>query len=171
MTQFPAYAAGQLLTAAMLQKATPITNLVTVDQSVSSANTGTTFVNATNVSASLDANADYEGMLKLYYNSGTTGDFKYTWTVPSGSSSIMSILGPDLTAAASNLTIMADIAGNTMTATYTAGGTGSTKIAYISFGIQTASAGTLQFQFAQNTSDATNTTVKAGTRLLINRVG
>lgn len=169
MTQYPAYAAGQLLTAAMLQKATPITNLVTVDQSV--LNT-TTVVNATNVSASLAANADYQGKLWLLYSSGTTGDFKYTWTVPSGASSVMAIVGPDLTAAASNLTAMADIAGNTMTATYTAGGSGGTKMAIIDFGIQTASAGTLQMQFAQNTADnTTNTTIKAGKRLMIWQVG
>jgi hypothetical protein len=126
-------------------------------------NNSATFVNDSALFLAVDINTTYRCHLHLSYTSGTTPDFKYQFTKPTGATlSAWSFLG------------------YSTTVTFAYGGTGETQsiggnvtaIPLDAWGILTTSttAGTFQLQWAQNTATASDTIVQAGSFLELIRV-
>jgi hypothetical protein len=129
----------------------------TADQSVTSS---TTLINDTHLKFAVAANETYIFQVFIWaYSANTTPDLKLTITGPSGS-----------TIAFSPSTYYATADGTTALGTVnTGGGSFNTFVdanernqLYFGSILNGGTAGDLQFQWAQNTSSATATTVKAG---------
>lgn len=161
------YVAGQKVRAADLNASLPLIGRATSDITV---NNTTTQINATGLVIPLEANGVYAFDGWIYYESNPTADIKFGVTGPSGYSAVMSWRGPPIGTAPVtgqeriNYTDMGAFApGN-----YALGGddefTGSVWITAEPKGIVTcgSTAGSFQVIFAQNTANASNTRVKAG---------
>jgi hypothetical protein len=166
---FTAYpAAGDDLTAATLQslisELRPIFVRKVSDETV---NNSAVLQNDDELVAAVVANATYEVFLRLIVNSGTTPDFKYTFTAPSGATgSAQLYTGSNPDTAASSLQGPASI-----TATGAASGVGADQVILVQgILIVSSTSGNLQFQWAQNTANASNSSVKANSYLLLRRV-
>lgn len=145
----------------------PIVKIKSGNQSVPN----TTLVNDSELFASLAASATYRVDVLLAVTGSTAGDLKVAWTVPSGASGTRFCLGPASSSTARSDTTMA-VAALSLTAS-TAYGTSSASAAVSvreTLTVQTSSAGTLTMQFAQQTADATATTVQAGSVLIATRM-
>lgn len=155
------FQAGQRLTAGEENNALGIYAYKGSDQSVTSS---TTLVNDNALAVALTANTTYKVELLLFYTGGTAGssDIKWDFTVPSGAVlSPVRELGLTTGLAVQYLTVPAGGA-------FGSNGTGNKMAAEIACTIAVSSTpGLLQFQFAQNTSSATATTVKAGSLLSV----
>lgn len=120
--------------------------------------------NDNDLSWSVSANAQYTLDMLLLYNSGTTPDIKFAWTGPASFTMTWVVTGFDT---AGNF-----IFGNidSEATTQALGGTGANIAAQVK-GIVTiaGTGGTLQLQWAQNTSNASDTTVKAGSYGVLTR--
>lgn len=132
------------------------------DQSVSSANTGTTFVDMTSVTRPIVANGVYSFQARIPYTAGASGDLKIQIVGPANCALNILISGPALTtgtwtATAGNAT---DISGGVSLGSFEGGGTSWVFLEGILR--NGATAGNVKLQFAQNTSNATNTTILAG---------
>lgn len=111
----------------------------------------------------LAANEVWEFTLFLWYDSGTTPDIKATFTVPSGATLEWTHQGVD--AAGSAQTENATFAATTER-NFFGNGVGSTRFIRITgIVVNGATPGNLQFQWAQNTSNGSNTTVHANSTL------
>jgi hypothetical protein len=135
-------------------------------------NNSTTLVNVTGLSASLEANAKYSMDGFIAYTSGATPDIKFAWTVPSGATGWWAAWSTS-TAAAGTVGSVVSFWDTTFTAAQSAGGSDTLSgncsclpHAYV----VTTNAGTIQLQFAQNTANASNTIVRAGSWLRFRRV-
>lgn len=130
----------------------------TVDESLQN----NTLQNDDELFVSLEANATYRITADLINNSGTTPDISFAWTIPTG--------------ATGSWTIGALVGGvsyfGTLTWANTAAidGTGADNFSQVTGTIVTTTAGTLQLRWAQTTTNATNTTVKANSLLVATRV-
>lgn len=113
----------------------------------------------------VEASCVYHMELRISYTSGTTPDLKIGWTYPTGTTIRWSGVDSD-TAGAVRIT------GNlTETSTPAICGSGADLMAvYTGMVITGVNAGTLQFQWCQNTSTGSNSTVYAGSFLTIKRV-
>lgn len=159
MTALSNIQAGARITAAMLQAVAPVAAEKGAVQSVGN----TTLVNDNALFIPLLANAVYRFDCFLLYEGGTQGssDLKWAWTGPSGFTINYSVNGVTTTGVA--------------TAGYVRGVTGgsvgtngaSNELGVLMTGtITTSSAqGTLQLQWAQNTSNATDTSVLPASNL------
>lgn len=135
----------------------------TSDQSF---NLTTVLQNDTELLASVAINAVYEGHIHLFYNSPTAADFKMDLSVPAGASAVgWSFAGVN---AASAVAISAASAGVTVSGL---GGTAADQTVDL-FGllITGGTAGTAQVRWAQDTGNATNTTVKATSYMSLRRI-
>jgi hypothetical protein len=122
-------------------------------------------VNAADLSFSAAANARYVGELVLYYNSGATPDIKFGLTVPSGTTGTWGGLGYDFTP------VLLAFGPIDITTALGFGGLSADRAAFIRVALLTSStAGTVQVQFAQSTSNASNTTLLAGSWIRFNRI-
>jgi len=166
----PTFYAGQEPTAAQLQQLSDaITGDETIkvkaaDQTVSNATSGATLVNDDTLYAAVAASTTYAVKAIIFYAAGTTPDMKITFTWPSGATMPWGLTGYTTALAYQAVAFSAPASGTT----FSVGGNGtSNDLLLIIEGTLTVSttAGTLQFQFAQNTADATTTTVRAGSRL------
>jgi hypothetical protein len=131
-----------------------------VDQSVSN----TTMTLDTNLTIPLAVSSTYTVDIRGIFTAASGGDIKLSWgALPSGATFTWS--GP------SSVSGTGSVFTGSVTDTWTGSG-GSTERAFWYSGIITTSttAGTLQFEFAQNTSNATATTMKAGSWLRLTRV-
>lgn len=158
-TQF----AGSRILASFLNSIAPMNAVRSSTQSVSSS---TTLVNDDTLFLALAANATYNVELLLLYSGGTmnSSDMKWGFTLPSGASGAgeTSHLTPGNVYAnqATNLT-----ASGSANACAT-GGAGTAFAAKTTATIFTTGAGTLQLQWAQNTSSATATIMGIGSSLV-----
>lgn len=110
------------------------------------------------------ANAVYDVKLVLHYTSGTTPDLKIGWTAPSGATMVW---GGYLFSTASAFTATGNNAVGTVVAL---GGLGADVSAVFDGTVVTSTtAGTLQLQWAQNTANASDSTVYAGSFLELRR--
>lgn len=162
MTALGNLLAGQRLTAAEVQGVAPLAAWKAADQSVTSS---TTLVNDTALFLSLAANATYKFDLALLYKGAATGtaDLKPAWTVPSGCV-IAAITGGVNTGLGSVWGTMTQSTVNP--AAFGTNGTSLPLSLIVSGTVTTSSTpGIMQFQWAQNTSNATPTTVMAGSSL------
>lgn len=119
----------------------------------------------------VDTGATYMWEAGIFYDSSTTADIKFAFTTPTFSAMRWSGTGLATTAAGNE--------GDMRNATVSASGT-STQFGGIGVGtiifakiegfIVTTAAGNIQLQFAQQTSDPTNTTIRNGSYLRIWRM-
>lgn len=123
------------------------------------------------------ANAVYTFALDLYMTEATdfVGDFKMSFTCPTGAAFDMHGSG----AHATNLTIgtssdgewIGKLATSSAAATLAFGvGTGLTGVRVYGRLVMSSTAGNFQLQWAQNASDASGTTLKAGSQMTMTRV-
>jgi hypothetical protein len=102
--------------------------------------------------------------LRASFNSGITPDFKIGWTYPVGTTIRWAGVDLDLAGAVR-------ITGNLLETTVpTLSGGGDFTIFYTGVVVTGVNAGTLRWQWAQNTLTASNTTVYAGSYLMLQRV-
>jgi len=137
----------------------PFTVILGSDYTHPQANT--TLANVTGMSFALAASTTYAFEACIVYNSGATPDFKGAFTVPSGASISYGVLRNNTG------TTLTDI--NTSGGPWTADGSGANATAYVKGFVTTSTtAGNLQLQAAQNTSDASDTKVLTGSWLRVN---
>lgn len=153
--------AGGRIVASVLQQIAPNAAYKGSSQAITNSSTLT---NDGALFLSLQANATYVFVCMLAYNGGTqaSSDLKFGWTYPSGTTMAYSLAGRTTGGAATtafweNQTAVPVIGTN---------GTGTNYTALLVGTIVTGGTpGILQFQWAQNTSNATATTVLAGSVL------
>lgn len=171
----PAFAAGDILTAADIQTLQPRAVEKAVTESVTSS---TTLQNDDELLLALPANTTWEfETLILYDGDGTNGDLQCCYTFPTGATVSVGGLGP-----ANNVTSgvgsgdWAGYAADTTSPTSTFFGYGTVGAAVVLTFMHTGSialgstAGNLQFQWAQRVSSATPTRVFAGSRIVARRI-
>lgn len=141
----------------------------TADESVSSANTGTTLQNDDHLVLALEANSVYEIDGYVAYEGAATpaGDLKLQFTVPSGGAMRWTTNGAPTGALTSF-----DAVANAASSTRVLGTNGATVMAFSPKGWVTTAgtAGNLTLQWAQNASNATSTTLKLGSWIQITRI-
>lgn len=164
---YPTILAGQKVTASLLTSMEMVTVVKAANQAVTSS---TTLVNDNELFLSVAASAVYQldGWIP-YDGAFSAGDFKTDWSVPTGATMLWSPNGPS-TGGSALYTSNTVAAGTTVSiGTYGTGG------AYTSASVRgrlvtSTTAGTLQFKWAQNSSNATATTVYAGAWIRLLRV-
>lgn len=117
--------------------------------------------------AAMVASATYRFHLRLIINSGTTPDFKFTFTLPAGATGSMELFeGSSPTSAATVLQ-----GPFSVTTTVAMSGVGADQI-IIAQGVIVVSttAGNAQLQWAQNTATGSNTSVKTNSFLHLQRM-
>jgi len=166
LTNAPDFTDG-ILTAARLQQLadainqrTPLAGLKTSNQNVGPSND--VLQNVTEVAVAVEANAVYAFCLYLQYSSNSTADIKIGWSVPAGTTG-------DYGFSAFNTAGTWTVGRATFVST--AGFDGANTYASLEGSFTTSStAGSVQFQAAQNTSTAVTTNVEAGTLLIAYRI-
>lgn len=141
----------------------PVWAVKTSDQSVTSS---TTLVNDTQLAATLAANATYFFDLALMIVANDTAQFKSQFTGPSGATANFGIMGFNTGAV-----FGATTRGISSSVVFTGNSTAVVPL-WMRGNVQTSgTSGTFQFQWAQNTSNATACTVKSGSQLFLYRTG
>src|SRR5687767_14729528 len=134
-------------------------------------NASTTLVSDSVLVVSLPATGTFMWEAVFFYDSSQTADFKvaYTW---GGSTATWGMTGLSTTAVATVGDAQFAVQTVSGTATAVGGAAVGTRTMCTTKGhiVMSGAATTLQTQYAQNTSDATNTTVRTGSRLLVWRV-
>jgi hypothetical protein len=154
---------GQKLTASQMTALIPVTAYTVADQAL--ATTSTTLQNVTSMSWTLTASAVYLFDLVFMFNAGITPDIKIGWTYPTSTTMAWGGIFPD-----TGGTYSAQ-AGLTQASTQAIGGAGAARQARFAGTVTVSStAGALQLQAAQNTSDASTVSVLTGTYGILTRV-
>lgn len=160
-------AAGDVPTADQLNKTIVITKASS--QIVSNS---TTLVNDAEITSAVSANSTYSFQIVMLWTSNSTADIKWTLTFPTGAVCNWGAVRLDTTTA--GLTGSGDFGAyapaTSGSSLITAGGTGLAQIS-VSYGslIVGSTAGSLTLQWAQNTAAVVNTTIYAGTWMLLTR--
>lgn len=171
MPTYPQLVAGQRITADLLTSMQPV-NLWKAGTTNRSATT--TLVDDPDLTVPLVANAVYRVVVYLHYAATNTAAFKTQWTVPSGATGNRSAVGPD-----QGVTLGSSSGGqgrfgvhafNTAVIYGTRNSTTLQCVALEEGTIFTTSAGTLAIQWAQGTSDASVTSLSAGSSLHLQRL-
>jgi hypothetical protein len=133
----------------------------TVDESVSSATTGTTLQNDDDLFVTAEPNSQYDFRLWMVINTGTTPDFKFGWTAPSGSTLSWSVQEGN------TIVIAAVLQGPfSLASVVPINGAASDQMIIVEGLLTTGvTGGTFRLQWAQNTANASLTYVKATSRL------
>lgn len=163
------FAAGERLTAAKLNQALSIERVVQApaDQSVTSS---TTLVNSTYIVLPVDANALYVMDMLMLISGATAGDITYDWVAPSGSFMRKSYFSYPFGETATT-GLMDRVAQDNFTGDSATMGTGTmTGIRPSGYISTSGTSGTLQFRFAQRTSSASATTLRAGTWMRLTKI-
>lgn len=129
------------------------------DQSVSN----TTMTIDTDLTVPLAAGCTYTIELHGIYTAASGGDIKLSWgTLPAGSNYTWS--------GASSVSGAGSVFSGAVTDIWTGSGSTQKAFSYSGILINPTNAGTLQFEFAQNTSNGTATIMKAGSWMRVTRV-
>ena len=158
--------AGSRILASAMAGIAPLAAEKPTDQSVTSS---TTLVNDTALLAAVAANATYLVYCYLDYEGGTGGssDLKFQWTVPASATMRFTLIGTD----ASNATLISSTKSDTTVYTLRSAGAATLQAALMVGSLVVAgTSGTLQLQWAQNTSSGTATKVHAQSFLSLWRV-
>lgn len=136
--------------------ATEITAFKTATQTI---NNSVTITNDTQLLVPLPTiNSDYAFEMAVFYISSTVADFKFDFTVPAGASITYGVSGLAPGAVATTGDGQFDAAS---AVTIALGGAGDNLMAVIQGGVSVgATAGNLQFRWAQNTLEVSNTQVQ-----------
>ena len=147
---------------ALITEVRPLSGYVSAATTV---NNSVTLVNAAGAAVAVEANATYRLDLYLQYSTNSTADFKFGWTFPTGLTMIFGFIGFNTSEA------FTAGGGQIQTSVPTLGGPAANRVCHV-FGhvITSSTAGTLQLQFAQNTMTGVNTSVDAGTLLVLQRL-
>lgn len=134
--------------------------------------TNTTFA-STNLARSVVANATYKVIGEMWYTAGTTGDIKFTLSMPAGASivkaSLLSGTAGDNAVDPATVYLGYDTSLSNLTAPGSTTATGKYCRFFVVF-TTGSTAGTCTLQYAQATSDAGNaTTLKAGSTFWVRR--
>lgn len=168
---FPVWTAGKRITAADLTAMQWHTVRQGSDQTVNN----TAVLVASAVEIPVVANALYRYQAFINYRSGTTADFKYNWTLPSGASMQRFIAGAGTSATGgpSNFTttLWRRLTESTDAPIGGAGNTNNTMILETGEIDTGANAGDVTLVFAQNTADASDTILGAVTWVDYLRIG
>lgn len=167
MARYPDLTAGQRLTATLVRSMLPLTIVKTVTETV---NNSTTMQNDNELLLSVEANAQYLLTMMLIYSSGSTPDIKLGWSGPSGAT--MNWVPHGIGSSVGTLTGDIFTQSQNIGSTPALGGpAGLTSVAHV-VGHLTVSttAGTLQFRWAQNTADPSDTNVLATSWMRLERV-
>jgi hypothetical protein len=164
----PTWSTGQVLASADVNSwFVPRAAYRTTTQSVTS---NITPVNDNQLSIQVDASAVYLIDQILNYDGATGGDMQGAWTVPAGAT-MLSIMSTGLTTAATLYTDDNTSGGGGSTFGGGALGTGTNAGFRAMWLLTTAgTGGTLQMQWAQNTSSATATRMLAGSCIIATRI-
>jgi len=164
---YPSIAAGQRITAGLLNSMVPTVLSKAADQSVTSS---TTLTADSHLVMAVVANATYvvDGWLMLFGPTPTTGDAKIDFTIPSGATMHYTSGG---VVVASPATQYEDTVNANSTAR-SIGTNGSTDmgVALHAHVVVGSTAGNVQLRFAQNSSNATATGFRAGSWLRFTRI-
>lgn len=154
------FTAGASITAASLASLAPLAAFKFADQNTGTSSGSTALVNDSDLALDLEADGVYSGIALIVYSASAPAGYKFGWTLPAGA-----VLAWDPYPYQGSGTQNALTASNTPTATAT--GTSSNLSFKIVWDVRMgAAAGTLQWQFAQGTSDASNCWTRAGSKLL-----
>lgn len=166
----PTWSVGQVLTADDVNNwLVPSAVRKGSDQSVTSS---TTLVNDTALLLPVAATAAYYVLVTIIYQGAAngTGDLKWQWAVPSGTT----ISGRQASYFTSGVGVGQSNLATFTQASVTVSGTngGNTVPLDMALTVLTSStSGNLQLTWAQNTSSGTATTIKAGSAMLMQRIG
>ena len=166
--QYPTILAGASFTAGLLDEMLPYYAWKTANESVTSS---ATLQNDNDLYLTVAANAYYDFACMLAYSGGTIGssDLKWAWSVPSGTTMAYAIDGVQ-TSGTSNGTpgFLRGVSGGSAGTN----GSGNALSLNMEGTLYTGSAsGSVQLEWAQNTSNGTATIVQSGSRLRLRRMG
>jgi hypothetical protein len=164
----PVWSVGQVLTASDVNVwFVPIAVTKPTSQSVTSS---TALVNDSALAVAVAANANYEFTCQLFFIAANgPGDIKWTWSVPAGSALIYQNLHNEGGGTGVNNSGVANSDADTP---FAAGGGSPTEAARMTGNLNTsATTGNIQLRWAQNTSSATATQVRANSQLILRRIG
>lgn len=160
---YPTWAAGQRVTAALLTAAQPALIYKTADESVTSS---TTLQNDDHLFVAVAANATYAIDCWLNFLANSPPDIKADWTIPAGATMNWAALG---TGTANYSDHDASIVSHNVAR----GGKGNPGVPQSmnarGYLITGGTAGTLQLRWAQNTSNASATVLRAGSWIRLQR--
>lgn len=167
MSTYPAIAAGQRITGSLLTSMLPQFVIKPADESITSS---TTLQNDDDLFFSVAASASYalDGYLLTSGATTGTGDLKIDWTVPASTTMKYTSFGVTTTGPA----VQYEATANLSSTARSIGTNGSADMgvnlrAVI---ITSTTAGTVQLRWAQNTSIATATILRAGSWLRLTRI-
>lgn len=156
------------LTAANLNAAfTAVTPLFVRKTSDETVNNSAALQNDDTLVLAMAANTTYLLDLRLIVNTNATADFKYTFTVPAGATGNTHLFtGSNPDTAATSLQ-----GPSSITATAAASGVAADQVILVQgIVIVSSTAGNLQFQWAQNTANASDTKVKTNSYMVLTKV-
>lgn len=163
------FLAGQKVRASEVNDLIPVYARLTADRTATSS---TTLTAATGLVVALEADTRYALTGYLAYTAGATGDLKVALAAPTGTTGHWTLYAQDTAATAGSGSIVAKRAtsfgtGTTQSAAGEDGAGGHMACLPRGFINTAASAGSLQVHFAQNTSSATSTILRAGSWLRV----
>lgn len=168
MATYPPIPPGTTLTYGLLTSMLPITATKTANEPVTSS---TTLQNDDELLVAVEANAMYDVLLHLLHDSATAGDVVIGWSGPSGATMNWGMIGAQVTTTSSTTVPDVTMPALTIAQTNALGGGASIGTYCLVHGVLTTAgtAGTLNFRWAQNSSNATASNVRAGSQLILKR--
>jgi hypothetical protein len=132
----------------------------------------TTMQNDDELFATVEANATYRVRLDLLHDAATAGDITIGWSGPAGATMNWGAVVAHVNETSSGTVANVSMQSRIISEVQDIGGGASTGTYSVVFGtlITSATAGTLNFQWAQRASSATATNVRAGSGLILHRI-
>lgn len=170
MAKYPLIPPGTSLTTGIMASLLADVATKTALESVTSS---TALQNDDELVLPVEASAVYEMALVLFHDSDATvaGDIKIAWTGPAGAALSWGVHGANTSVTTSTGVGSVNMQTRTIAEFASFGGGDSAGTTALAFGTLTTAgtAGTLQLQWAQETSNAVATNVRAGSRLTLRR--
>jgi hypothetical protein len=165
---YPDIAAGEDITAGLLTSMLPVIVPKAATESVTAS---TTMQNDDELFASVAVSATYAVQLHLFHDADTTGDIKIGWSGPTGATMNWGAVVAHVNETSSGTVTAVSMQTRIISETQDIGGGASTGTYSVVHGtlITSTTAGTLNFQWAQRSSSATATNVRAGSMLIMHR--
>lgn len=123
--------------------------------STQTVNNSTTLVNITNLDIAVEASHQYKIEWDVFYDSNSTADIKFALSVPAGATGVWAY-NNDVATLAAGFTLQ--------TNTALSSGYHHRFVAYVNV---STTAGSVALQFAQDTADASNTTIEPGSTIRV----